>query len=149
MSWKKSYSPPPPAGHSYSEQVHSNRSSAWDSSAKLASARTDDHKRERERRATDGRRSRDSNRRVTDPVKPVTPLPASTTSRPEDTRSPVLDEPHLVTVPKVDEVEEPRPSSSAVDAEENFSDFSDDVDEILNRDLQVMLFIFTLCMPVI
>lgn len=139
MSWKKSYSPPPPAGHSYSEQIHSNRSSAWDSSAKSASTRTDEHKRERERRATDGRRSRDSNRRITDPeIKPVTPSPATAPSRPEETRSPVLDEPSLVTLtPKVDEVEEPRPSSSAVDVEENFSDFSDDVDEILNRDLQV------------
>lgn len=103
--------------------------------SKLPASRTEDSKRDRERRlGGDGRRSRDSNRRVPDPVvnKSVTPAPL-----PEEPRSPVLSEPPSVVAPKVEETEETRPSSSAVDAEENFSDFSDDVDEILNRDLQV------------
>ena len=94
-----------------------------------------DNKRDRERRvAGDGRRSRDSNRRVPDPVvKPITPA-----TRTEELRSPVTAESLIVVAPKVDEIEETRPSSAVeVEAEENFSDFSDDVDEILNRDLQV------------
>lgn len=141
MSWKKSYSPPPVSNHSYPEQIHPSRNTAWDPISKLPSTRTEDNKRDRERRlGGDGRRSRDSNRRVADPVvncqlsKPLTPAPLA-----EEPRSPVPSEPSSVTAPKVqDETEETvRPSSSAADAEENFSDFSDDVDEILNRDLQV------------
>ncbi|KAK4027557.1 hypothetical protein OUZ56_016599 [Daphnia magna] len=140
MSWKKSYSPPPVSNHSYPEQIHPSRNTAWDPISKLPSTRTEDNKRDRERRlGGDGRRSRDSNRRVADPVvncqlsKPLTPAPLA-----EEPRSPVPSEPSSVTAPKVqDETEETvRPSSSAADAEENFSDFSDDVDEILNRDLQ-------------
>ncbi|XP_046450114.1 zinc finger CCCH domain-containing protein 13-like isoform X2 [Daphnia pulex] len=135
MSWKKSYSPPPLGNHSYPEQIHSNRNTTWDPLSK-SSSRTDDNKRDRERRiGGDGRRSRDSNRRVADPVvKPPTPA-----TRTEELRSPVASEPPTAIVaPKVEEIEETRPSSSAVEveAEENFSDFSDDVDEILNRDLQ-------------
>ena len=136
MSWKKSYSPPPLGNHSYPEQIHSNRNPTWDPLSKSSSSRIDDNKRDRERRAPgDGRRSRDSNRRVSDSVvKPITPA-----TRTEELRSPVASEPPIVVAAKVDEIEEIRPSSSAVEAEaeENFSDFSDDVDEILNRDLQV------------
>jgi hypothetical protein len=137
MSWKKSYSPPPLGNHSYPEQIHSNRNTTWDPLSK-SSSRTDDNKRDRERRiGGDGRRSRDSNRRVADPVvKPPTPA-----TRTEELRSPIASEPPTAIVaPKVEEIEETRPSSSAVEveAEENFSDFSDDVDEILNRDLQVV-----------
>lgn len=128
------------ASHSYPEQLHSSRSTTWDPLSKSSSSRSDDHKRDRERRVpADGRRSRDSNRRVPDPAVPksLTPAPPSTALRTEELRSPVLSEPS-VAAPKVDEIEEVRPSSSAIDAEENFSDFSDDVDEILNRDLQVI-----------
>jgi len=136
MSWKKSYSPPPLSNHSYPEQIHSNRNATWDPLSKSSSSRTDDNKRDRERRiGGDGRRSRDSNRRVADPVvKSLIPA-----TRTEELRSPVTGEPPTVVAPKVEEIEETRPSSSAVEveAEENFSDFSDDVDEILNRDLQV------------
>ena len=127
--------------HSYPEQIHSSRSATWDPQSKSSSSRADDHKRDRERRvAGDGRRSRESNRRVADPVVPkcLTPAPTTVASKTEELRSPVLSEPS-VAAPKVDEAEEARPPSSAIDAEENFSDFSDDVDEILNRDLQVIL----------
>lgn len=137
MSWKKAYSPPP-AGHTYPEQGHSSsRGSGWtDPSSKLSSSRSDEPKRDRERRAGDARRPREINRRVPEaPVKPVTPAPPVT--RPEEPRSPALSETASNAPPKVDVTEEPRPASSAVDNEEDFSDFSDDVDEILNRDVNV------------
>lgn len=138
MSWKKSYSPPPLTTHPYPESIHSGRNIAWEPLSKSATSRSDEQKRERDRRViVDERRSRESVRRPTGHAKALTSAP-TTTSRPEESHSPVPIETPLSVATKADEAEEMRPSSSAVDAEENFSDFSDDVDEILNQNLQVI-----------
>lgn len=137
--WKKTYSPPM-AGHSFSEQTHLNRNSSWNPSSKPTSAKTDDHKRDRDRRPSPTRRSRDRSRRIVDiSTKSTTTTQVTTIPPSAEPRSLVVNELPSVTLPKVDDVDETRPSSSALDVEENFSDFSDDVDEILNRDLQVCL----------
>ena len=110
--WKKSYSPAPG----------------------FLPARPDGSaKRERDRRLLPTDRSRElPSRRPVEPTKLISPAP----------RVDELEE--SVNVVKNDEipvVDDVRPSSSALDADEaeDLSDFSDDVDEILNRDLQVCL----------
>lgn len=139
MPWKKGYSPPPMG---YPEPLHPSRSASWDTIPKPPSVRSDEVKRERRNGAPDGRRSRGAAKRVPEAGKVATPTPTPTptsvTSRVEEAVSPVQGE----AAPAPSKSEEPvesRPGSSAVELEEteNFSDFSDDVDEILNRDVEV------------
>lgn len=139
--WKKAYSPPL-GGHSYPEQVHASRATGWtDPSSKLSVGRNEESKRDRERRIGDARRARELNRRVPEtPAKPSTPAPPIVRS--EEPRSPTLSDSGPIVTPKADGLEEARPSSSAIDNEEDFSDFSDDVEEILNRDVVVSAFDF-------
>lgn len=110
-SWKKSYCSPPIPG--------------------FLPARDSANKRDRERRIDRPREL--ISRRPAEPAKMISPAPP--TEEIEDAS---------VAVVKTEETiaDDVRPASSAIDADEveNFSDFSDDVDEILNRDLQVSIF---------
>jgi len=89
------------------------------------------NKRDRDRRIERPREL--ISRRPSEPVKLISPDPPA-----EEIEN------SSVAVVKTEETiaDDVRPSSSAIDADEieNFSDFSDDVDEILNRDLQVSIF---------
>ena len=134
MPWKKGYSPPPIG---YTEPP--SRSASWDAIPKPPSVRSDEINRERRNGAADGRRSRGAAKRATDA--PKAPTPTNVTARSDEAASPEQGE-AVSAPPKSEVVAESRPGSSAVELEdaENFSDFSDDVDEILNRDLQVNSF---------
>ena len=110
-SWKKAYCSPP--------------------TQSFLPARDGTNKRDRDRRIDRPREL--MSRRQAEPIKVISPAPPA--EEIEDAS---------VVVIKTEEAiaDEVRPSSSAIDADEveNFSDFSDDVDEILNRDLQVSIF---------
>ena len=110
-SWKKAYCSPPTLG--------------------FLPTRDGANKRDRDRRIERPREL--ISRRPSEPVKLISPDPPT-----EDIEN------SSVAVVKTEETiaDDVRPSSSAIDADEveNFSDFSDDVDEILNRDLQVSIF---------
>lgn len=133
VPWKKGYSPPPIG---YPEPLPPSRSTSWDAIPKPPSVRSDEIKRERRNGAADGRRSRGAAKRAPDP--PKTPTPTNAAARSDEAASPDQAE-QVSAPPKSEDLAESRPGSSAVELEEaeNFSDFSDDVDEILNRDLQV------------
>lgn len=131
--------------HSYSD-IHSSRgASGWEAAAQPLlplTPRPSEHQRERDRR--ESHRSRES-RRNQEPVPSIKPVVESVPPA-EEPHSPAANlEPappsKAVSNHSDAEAEEARPTSAAVEVDEsveNFSDFSDDVDEILNRDLQVL-----------
>jgi hypothetical protein len=153
-SWRKSYSPPKVVPAVYPE-AHGVRSN-WEPTA--IKPRTEELRKDRERR-TDlpARRSRSREARRT--AQDETPRPkaaASSASTAEEASSPTST---LETAPKRaksaartdSETEETLVASSAPPAADldepaadSFSDFSDDVDEILNRDELVSIF-FCFC----
>ena len=138
MTWKKSFSPPPTStSHAYN----------WESPHQPPPlTRINEHKRDREKRS-DSHRSRESRRNAEQLVS--TKATVSEAAPLEDGRSSasteeVVPKP-LPPVQSDGEAEEARPLSAVVEVDESiegFSDFSDDVDEILNRDIQVDLHFF-------
>ena len=100
-----------------------------------------EHKRDREKRS-DSHRSRDS-RRNAEQIAPAKVSVPEAAPLEDDRSSASTEEVAPKPLPPVQsdgEPEEARPLSAAVEADESiegFSDFSDDVDEILNRDIQV------------